>query len=157
MCYTDSCLLDSDPWEQGQWALSPLVPAKVVTVVRMLCLIVIPPLDVHLGKGRKRRNIFFSRYASGATSLSLRQPAHLLILFNKNFSVPVLSGIFCHSQEVNCNSEMMLGNLMMLWCQVSPPPLSLSLSLSLSQALSSSGNRQKPKLNQQSWKRLRIL
>ena len=28
MCYTDSWPLDSNPWEQGQWALSPLVPAQ---------------------------------------------------------------------------------------------------------------------------------
>lgn len=35
MCYTGSWPLDSNPWEQGQWALSPLVPAKVVTMVRM--------------------------------------------------------------------------------------------------------------------------
>lgn len=33
------CPLDSDPWRWGQWTLSPLVPAKVETVVRMFVFV----------------------------------------------------------------------------------------------------------------------
>lgn len=60
-----------------------------------------------------KRKILFSAAGLMATSLSLNQPAHLLILFNKIFGVSVLSGLgqSCHSpkmQKVNSNSEIIL-------------------------------------------------
>lgn len=93
------------PWTQipprgeGQWALSPLVPAKVGSVVRMFVfvekqeglwtVIIFLPSMVNLGK-RGGGKIPSSTAMYQATSPSLNQPARLLVLFNKIFGVSVL-------------------------------------------------------------------
>lgn len=116
--------LYSNPrWQGRPWAFSPLVPTKVGTVVRMFVFveklegfwtwIEISPVDGALTEKRKKKKTFLSCHVSVAPSPSLNQPAHLLILFKKLFSVSVLSGLgqSCHPpkmQKLNSSSEMIL-------------------------------------------------
>lgn len=117
----------------------------------------IPPLYVHLGK-RGSGKIPSCAAMYQATSLSLNQPAHLLIHFNKMFGV---SGFFFSGLSQSCHSPKMQKIVILKWYfranksslywklagqsgwyygSASLPPL---LSSFLPHALSASGKRHK--------------